>query len=138
MRKLPQSDGGHIHDYIAELAEVVTGVRQSNMAGFGRTATELENALEALSDATRHLQRLVSGGQTEKALAGATPYLRLFALAAGGAYLARGALADGGEQRIGLCRFFAENLVGETGALRDRIIEGADGLLAAGKGLISA
>ena len=37
---------------------------------------------------------LLAGGQTEQALAGATPYLRLFALAAGGAYLARGALAD--------------------------------------------
>ncbi len=137
-RKLPQSDGEHVHAYIDELAEVVAGVQQSNMAGFGRTASELENALEALSDATRHLQRLISSGQTERALAGATPYLRLFALAAGGAYLARGALADGSEQRIGLCRFFAENLAGETGALRDRIIEGADGLLAAGKGLISA
>ncbi|RUW43967.1 acyl-CoA dehydrogenase C-terminal domain-containing protein, partial [Mesorhizobium sp. M8A.F.Ca.ET.021.01.1.1] len=71
-----------------------------------------------------------------KGLAGATPYLRLISLAAGGAYLARGALADQG--RIALCRFFAENLIGEAGALKDRVIDGGDSLAAAGKALISA
>ena len=81
---------------------------------------------------------MLSGGETEKALAGATPYLRLFALAAGGAYLARAALADGSAARIALCRFFAENLAGDTGPLRDQVVSGGEGLLAAGKSLISA
>ncbi len=66
---------------------------------------------------------MLSAGETDKALAGATPYLRLFALAAGGAYLARAALADGSARRIALCRFFAENLAGETGALRDQVMQ---------------
>ena len=72
----------------------------------------------------------------EEVLAGATPYLRLISLAAGGAYLARGALAD--QDRIALCRFFAENLLGEARALKERVIDGAESLAAAGRALISA
>ena len=72
----------------------------------------------------------------DAAMAGATPYLRLISLAAGGAYLAQGGLADRG--RIALCRFFAENLLGETRALKERVIDGAESLAAASKALISA
>jgi len=135
---LPQSGGEHVHGYIAELAETVAGLRQSNLEGFGHAAGRLEQAIDDLSAATRHLQAMLSGGETEKALAGATPYLRLFALASGGAYLARGALADGSARRIALCRFFAENLAGDTGSLRDQVCSGGEGLLSAGKSLISA
>ncbi|WP_245459295.1 acyl-CoA dehydrogenase C-terminal domain-containing protein, partial [Mesorhizobium sp. M7A.F.Ca.US.007.01.1.1] len=39
---------------------------------------------------------------------------------------------------IPLCRFFAENLLGEVSALRARVIDGAESLAAAGKTLISA
>ena len=37
-RKLPQSDGEHVHGYIAELAETVTALSESNLDGFGSTA----------------------------------------------------------------------------------------------------
>ena len=104
--------------------------------GFGRTADALDAALGDLTEATRFLQKLSADGRVEEALAGATPYLRLFSLAAGGAYLARGALADQG--RIALCRFFAENLLGEASALKERVVDGAESLAAAGKTLISA
>ncbi len=138
VRKLSQAQGAHVHAYIGELAETVEAVRVSNLPAFGRTAAELDAALQALSETTHHVQDRLTRGETEKALAGATPYLRLFALASGGAYLARGALADLSDQRIGLCRFFAENLVGETDALARQIVEGADGLLAAGRHLVTA
>ena len=46
------------------------------------------------------------------------------------------ALAD--QSRIALCRFFAENLLGEVSALKQRIVDGADSLAVAGKTLISA
>ena len=137
-RKLPQSDGEHVHGYIAELAETVTALRESNLDGFGSTAERLEQAIEDMAAATRHLQAMLSSGETDKALAGATPYLRLFALAAGGAYLARAALADSSSGRIALCRFFAENMAGETAPLRDQVCHGGEGLLAAAKSLISA
>jgi len=137
-RKLPQSDGEHVHGYIAELAAGIAALRESNLEGFGRAAERLENSLEDLTVATRHLQAMLSDGETDKALAGATPYLRLFALAAGGAYLARAALAEKSAGRVALCRFFAENLAGDTGSLRDQVVSGGEGLLAAGKNLVSA
>ncbi|MDF3153458.1 acyl-CoA dehydrogenase [Mesorhizobium sp. XAP10] len=136
MRKLPLGGGNHVHGYIAELADMAAAVRTSNLQGFGRTADALDAALGDLGEATRFLQKLAAEGRADEALAGATPYLRLISLAAGGAYLARGALADQG--RIPLCRFFAENLLGEVSALRARVIDGAESLAAAGKTLISA
>ena len=69
----------------------------------------------------------------EAAIAGATPYLRLFGLAAGGAYLARGALAaarDGGQgQPIALARFFAENIATAAGGLKEAVVGGAESTL---------
>lgn len=135
-RKLPLGGGRHVHGYIAELKAVADAVRASNLEGFGRTADRLDQALDELSQATRFLQDLQAEGRSDEALAGATPYLRLISLAAGGAYLARGALAD--QNRIALCRFFAENLLGEVAALKERVVGGADSLAVAGKALISA
>ena len=70
-----------------------------------------------------------------QALAGATPYQRLFGLVLTGAYLAKGALVaseDGsGDKRVSLCRFAAENMLSETAALKDRVIGGAESLEAA-------
>ncbi|WP_019169840.1 acyl-CoA dehydrogenase family protein [Pseudaminobacter salicylatoxidans] len=136
-RKLPLDGGEHIGGYIAELGGIVSDVRSSNLPGFGRSANALDDALDDFSNATRHLQKLLANGRMDEALAGATPYLRLFALAAGGAYLARAALGDGDEERQALCRFFAENLLGETRPLRESIVEGAASVGVAGKALIS-
>ncbi len=137
-RKLPLGEGEHVHGYIDELVAVAGAVRTSGMAGFGRTADLLDQALDDLSEVTRFLQDLLAGGRADEVLAGATPYLRLISLAAGGAYLARGALADPSGDRAPLCRFYAENLLCETGALKETVLGGADSLLAAGQTLISA
>ena len=136
-RKLPLAGGEHVHAYIGELAAIVAEVRQSNRAGFGRAADLLDAALDDLTETTRFLQKALAEGRMDEALAGATPYLRLISLAAGGAYLARGALADAGEGRTALCRFFAENMLGEVGALKARVVDGAASLAVAGKALIS-
>ncbi len=136
VRKLPLGGGEHVHGYIAELKAVADEVRTSNLQGFGRTAEALDRALDDLTETTRFLQKLLADGRLDEAQAGATPYLRLISLAAGGAYLARGGLAE--QNRIALCRFFAENLLGEVSALKERVIDGAESLSAAGKVLISA
>ena len=69
----------------------------------------------------------------EAAMAGATPYLRLFGLALGGIYLARGALAaarNGGQmQPIAIARFFAENIASAAPGLKETVIGGADSTL---------
>ena len=71
----------------------------------------------------------------DAALAGATPYLRLFGLAAGGAYLARNALhlARGGKAgapAVATARFFAENLAVSAPSLSRTVMESAEGVLA--------
>ncbi|HEV2503051.1 MAG TPA: acyl-CoA dehydrogenase [Mesorhizobium sp.] len=134
-RKLPLGSGRHVHGFIDELKAVAADVRASNRPGFGRTADLLERSLVDLTEATDFLQACLADGRQEAALAGATPYLRLISLAAGGAYLARGALAA--EQRMPLCRFYAENMLGETTALKERVLGGAESLAEAGKALIS-
>ena len=138
MRKLPQGDGRHVFGYIDELAAIVDAVRGSNLEGFGRTADRLESTLDDLAKATRFLQAEAAEGNSQAALFGAAPYLRLFALAAGGALLARGALAEKSAGRIALSRFFAENLAGETRALRERVTDGAASLAAAAASLVTA
>ncbi|WP_144223268.1 acyl-CoA dehydrogenase [Mesorhizobium amorphae] len=135
-RKLPLGSGRHVHGYIDEMKAVSVDVRASNRPGFGRTADLLDRSLADLTEATDFLQACLADGRQEAALAGATPYLRLISLAAGGAYLARGALAA--EQRLPLCRFYAENMLGETAALKERVLGGAESLAEAGKALISA
>ncbi|MEO5322028.1 acyl-CoA dehydrogenase [Mesorhizobium sp. CC13] len=136
-RKLPLGNGDHVFDYIGELDAVANAVAALNSEDYGRTAVCLEQALDDLQQTTRFLRRQLEDGRTDDALAGATPYLRLFALAAGGAYLARAALAEGEAARIALCRFFAENMLGETAALRDRVTMGAASLSDAAKALFA-
>ena len=64
------------------------------------------------------------------ALAGATPYLRQFALTYAAAKLAAG-LIEADARQTAIFRFFAENLLAETGALQDRVLNGAASLQAA-------
>ena len=80
----------------------------------------------------------VAAGRVNAALSGATPYLRLISLAAGGAYLAKGALAGHDAARLNLARFYAENIIAETSILKDRVIEGSASLAAAAELLLSA
>jgi len=134
VRKLPQSGGRHVHDYIAELKVIAEEARQSNRIDFGRMGERLGAALEDLEATTEHLQMLLSEGRTEQALAGATGYLRLFGLAAGGCYLARAALASSGDSpaastRVLTARAFAERACPETAGLRVAVTDGADAVL---------
>jgi alkylation response protein AidB-like acyl-CoA dehydrogenase len=117
MRKLPLEGGKVVGAYIGELERTVAEVKASNQPAFGDMGKRLGEAVEALKGASRWMgAQLISN--REAALAGATPYLRLFGVAAGGVYLARGALAsvrDGnGGTAVSQARYFAENI--STGA----------------------
>ncbi|MFK3778029.1 acyl-CoA dehydrogenase [Agrobacterium sp. NPDC089420] len=135
LRKLPLSEGAQVRGFIAELREIAGRTAASNRDDLGETARYLEASLADLETATGWLLDRIKAGETETALAGATPYQRLFGLALTGAYLAKGALAsvdDGrGGHRAALCRFAAENLLAETAALKDRVVTGAASLAAA-------
>jgi acyl-CoA dehydrogenase len=135
MRKLPLSGGEQVRGYIGELRAIAADVARSNREGFATTAERLESAVASLERATGWLADAAADGRQEAVLAGAQPYLRLFGLTAGTAYLARAALAEAGEAegRTALCRFAAENLLAETAALEDRVTAGADSLIAAAR-----
>ncbi len=134
-RKLPLSEGAQLRGFVAELRAIAEAVRASNDPAFGETAERLEASLADLESATEWLDRALAEGRQAEALAGATPYQRLFGLALTGAYLARGGLADAGDgrrdERVALCRFAAENMLAETAALKDRVVRGAPSLAAA-------
>ena len=81
------------------------------------------------------------------ALAGATPYLRLFAIARGGTALARGALAahrlslmgnsdSALPARIATARFFAENIAVGAGGLERDVTRGAGSVHASAAALL--
>lgn len=135
-RKLPLEGGKVLAGYIAELRETVEEVRASNRPEFGRMGERLGAAVDALEEASRWLAGTLQKSP-EAALAGAQPYLRLFGLASGGNYLARGALAAARSgaigspaARIAVARFFAENLAAAAPGLKDVIVTGADSTLA--------
>ncbi|MCZ4090075.1 acyl-CoA dehydrogenase [Sinorhizobium psoraleae] len=134
-RKLPLADGAHVRGFIAELSGIAAAIRSTNRKGFGETAARLDAAIADLSDATEWLLAALGGGRLTDALSGATAYQRLFGLVLTGAYLAKGGMADAGDgkedARIALCRFAAENLLAETAALKDRVVNGAESLAAA-------
>ncbi|MEJ8310509.1 acyl-CoA dehydrogenase [Agrobacterium larrymoorei] len=135
MRKLPLSGGHQVRGFIDELKAVAEAVRASNTSELGETARYLDQSIADLEAATDWLLETQAKGDAAAALAGATPYQRLFGLALTGVYLAKGALAavdDGqGAKRASLCRFAAENLLAETAALKDRVVSGAASLEAA-------
>jgi acyl-CoA dehydrogenase len=137
-RKLPLADGTTARQCIGDIRRTVAAVDAVNDPAYGWTGVRLRDAVDSLERATAWLlARLADdpGG----ALAGATPYLRLFALAAGGALLADEALAasrlaangGNGAGRIAVARFFAENFAVNAPALERTVVEGADSVTGA-------
>jgi acyl-CoA dehydrogenase len=128
LRKLPLSGGKAVAELIAEMRGVVAQVEAANTPGFGHSAVRLRAAVDALERATQWMLATMGERQGD-ALAGATPYLKLFALAQGGTGLARKALAlraeDGGASALATARFYAEHLVTEAPALELAVTEGA-------------
>jgi acyl-CoA dehydrogenase len=138
MRKLPLGAGAHVLGYLTELGSIAEDVRRSNLPGLDGSADRLEAALSNAVATTAFMQSKIKKGETDVALAGATPYLRLMSLAAGGAYLAKGALAGGDAGRIALFRYFAKNALAETAALRDHVENGAESLLEGAEAALAA
>jgi acyl-CoA dehydrogenase len=130
-RKVPLDDGKAVSLYIDQLRQTVKSVQTSNAPAFGETAARLGEAVDALERATRWL---LAQNSSNAALAGATPYLRLFGNAAGGCMLAEEALASlrggDGTGRATLARFFAENIAIQAGGLERSVTEGAGSILA--------
>jgi acyl-CoA dehydrogenase len=129
-RKIGLSGGNAVRAYIAELRRTVDAVNANNDPAFGFTGTRLGEALDSLERATEWLLGEIAKNP-EAALAGATPYLRMFGNAAGGCMLASEALAalrlsQDSASRVAIARFFAENIAVQAEGLERAVTEGAD------------
>jgi acyl-CoA dehydrogenase len=134
-RKLALSEGEVVRREIADMRASVAVLRQGNAASFGEMEPCLTEAVDALESATNFMLD-AAATRPEDVLAGATPYLRLFALARGGTALAKGALAAHrlallGDSdpalpaRIATARFFAETIATGAGGLERDVTRGA-------------
>ena len=134
-RKLGLSEGAVVGREIADMRTSVAALAESNAEIFGEMDSCLTDALDALERATAFMLK-TSSAHPQDALAGAAPYLRLFALARGGTALAKGALAAqrllaAGNRdpalpgRIATARFFAENIATGAGGLERDITRGS-------------
>ena len=133
-RKLPLGNGEVVRAYIGEMRETAEMCRQSNHPVLTQVAGELGDAINALETATDWLLDRSKSNPMDT-LAGATPYLRLFGLAAGGHYLAKGALAaTQGEaldpafvnRKLSSIRFFGANMLTACGGLAASVMAGND------------
>ncbi len=132
-RKLPLAGGETVKREIAGIRAVADDVARRGAAPFGATAKRLSEAAEALDDATRQMLGWLASDR-QSALAGASPYLRLFGIVLGGACLAKAGLAaqalaaEGNSTelaRVGVARFFAEKLMAAAPGLAQAIASGA-------------
>lgn len=134
-RKVLRDGGESARSYIAEVRALCEALGASDGETAAALRRELTAGCDALSETTDWL--LAEGGaDMERALAGATPYLRLFGTVAGGAMMARSALAaqaslDAGtgdpdfyKSKLASARFYAENILPQAAALVAPIRDG--------------
>jgi acyl-CoA dehydrogenase len=131
-RKLAANGGASVWALLDELSGIVKQVETSNDPAFGTTGAKLRDALASLERSSKWLLERVTSAPND-ALAGATPYLRLFGSTLGGCMLAGEALAaksngSGGDPQryVTLARFFAENITVQATSLEQTIADGAD------------
>jgi acyl-CoA dehydrogenase len=130
-RKLAANGGESVWALLDELKEIVKQVEASNDPAFGTTGAKLRDALASLERTSHWLLERVTSAPNE-ALAGATPYLRLFGATLGGCMLANEALAARGiadtdpQRYFTLARFFAENISVQAPALEKTVTDSAD------------
>jgi acyl-CoA dehydrogenase len=135
-RKLPLSGGATVRAAIARMRKTQGAVMACRNAGLGQSAARLRDAVECLDRTTSWIEGAMKGNRPDDALAGATPYLRLFGLTQGAAGLCELALAAdkaiaAGDSnpahagRIAIARFFAENLLTAAHGLEITVTSGA-------------
>jgi butyryl-CoA dehydrogenase len=138
-RKLPLSSGETVRRQIEAMRQIAERLAQADCPSLQAAAPQISKAVDSLEQATRFMHRALVHNATEEALAGATPYLRLFATAQGGALLGASALAahraaSAGDNdpanagRVQLAQFFADNIASNAAGLAEVVIGGGASL----------
>jgi len=140
-RKVPVRDGGAVADLLAAM-DATGGELEAAGPQLAEIGLALASGVTAVREATGWI---LAAGRAEPngALAGATPYLRLFGLVLGGWLMARSALAasqtlnsgDGPgavflQEKISTAHFYAQQLLPQAAALLPAVTAGAGPLFA--------
>jgi len=121
------------------MRQIARRLADADCASLQATAPQIARAVDSLERATRFMLRALAEDAIEEALAGASPYLRLFATAQGSALVGATALAAqrsmaAGDNdpaqagRVQLARFFADNIATTAPGLADVVVGGAASL----------
>jgi acyl-CoA dehydrogenase len=138
-RKLPMSDGETVWRQIDLMRQIAGRLAHADCTSLQAAAPQIATAVDSLERATRFMLGALAENATDEVLAGASPYLRLFATAQGGALLGASALAahraaSAGDNdpanagRVQLARFFADNIAPSAPGLADVVVGGAASL----------
>ncbi len=141
-RKLPMRGGGVVADFLAEV-EALDAELEAAGDDLAGVRSALATARTQVADTVAWL--LENGAaDVSDALAGATPFLRMFGLLVGGRYLAEAALAAGRDlaegvgdaehltARVVVARFYAANLLPGVAGLGPAVRAGSADLFAVG------
>ena len=134
-RKVLRDGGDTVAQYALEIRTVLSALEAGSDTVLTSLHTHLSAALDTLETATRWLVT-EAGDAPDKALSGATPYLRLFGLTAGGAIMARGALAADDDDldfhiaKRRTAHFYAENILSQATSLLAPIQNGSESIVA--------
>ncbi|MEM9681740.1 MAG: acyl-CoA dehydrogenase [Pseudomonadota bacterium] len=142
-RKVLADGGEAARLYIEELRRELAAAEDGQLGAAAGLPKRLSAAIDALEDATAWL---TENGAKDRdgALAGATPYLRLFGTVAGGAAMlkaasasARNLAANGGdtfyETKLATAGFYGTHILPQAQALADTVGAGAETALALGE-----
>jgi len=137
-RKLPLRGGAAVEQYLATIAGLDAALEKAGIELDG-IRRELARAVATLADATRNIMEL-GLAEPSNALAGATPYLRMFSLVTAGWLMARQAVvataaleAGSGDTdvlrgKVETARFFCEQLLPNVHGLGPAVTAGAEPL----------
>lgn len=138
-RKLTQDGGAAVRAFIDEVA--ANGAALSKIESLKDIGGALSQATSTLGKASQWIGAQLIAGRIPEALAGATPYLRMFATVAAAHYLALGAKAATAQlaqpnadkqhltARISVARFFVRNILPQVEGLLPTITDGSQEIL---------
>ncbi|MGH6618042.1 MAG: acyl-CoA dehydrogenase [Alphaproteobacteria bacterium] len=139
-RKVLRDGGEAARSYIQEVRGAIATLDSAKLGPAARLPKRLGQAVDALEEATEWLRRTGVENQAA-ALAGATPYLRLFGTVAGGAMMAKAAgvaaarLAAAPDDKfyrtkLATAAFYGDHVLPQAQSLADAVVNGADSALA--------
>ncbi|MDD9798004.1 MAG: acyl-CoA dehydrogenase [Alphaproteobacteria bacterium] len=128
-RKLPMDNGAVVQVWLDQVGETVAACKKHKDENIQQIGAQLETALQSLKKATDWM--LAEQDNRLDKLSGATAYLRLFGLTAGGHYLARGAIAASqmeqtafARHKQALARFYALHILPQTTGIAFSVLNG--------------